>query len=80
MLGRTTGEIPTIGDKRLCLAFPIPVQLLEGGDMAGMRGWLYRIAKLLGDVNAVKKGRVARRVGRRVAGRVAGKGLGRMFK
>lgn len=44
------------------------------------RGWLYRIAKLLGDINAVKKGRVGRRVGRRVAGRVAGKGLGRMFK
>lgn len=45
-----------------------------------VRSVLYRIARLLGDVNAVQKGRVGRRVGRRLAGRATGRGLGRLFK
>lgn len=48
--------------------------------MRGFRGFLYLLAKLLGDVNAVKRGRVGRRVGRRIAGRAAGRGLGKLFK
>ena len=45
------------------------------------RSFLYTLAKLLGDVNAVKKGRVGRRIGRRVAGRVVGKQVfRRVFK
>src|SRR5680860_351049 len=32
--------------------------------MAGFRGFLYILARILGDVNAVKKGKVGRRVGR----------------
>lgn len=40
------------------------------------RGLLYWLARLLGDVNAVKKGRVGRRIGRRAAGR----GTGRLFR
>jgi len=44
------------------------------------RGFLYWLARLLGDVNAVKKGRVGRRVGRRMAGKVTGRGLGKLFK
>ena len=44
------------------------------------RGFLYRLARLLGDVNAVKKGKVGRRIGRRVAGKVTGRGLRRLFK
>lgn len=44
------------------------------------RGTLYKLARILGDVQAVKKGRVGRRVGRRVAGRYAGRGLGRLFR
>ena len=44
------------------------------------RGLLYWLARLLGDVNAVNKGRVGRRVARRVAGRVAGTGLGKLFR
>lgn len=44
------------------------------------RGWLYAIAKLMGDVNAVKRGRVTRRIGRRVAGKVTGRFLGRLFR
>lgn len=44
------------------------------------RGFLYTLARLLGDVNAVQKGRVGRRVGRRVVGRATGRGLGKLFK
>lgn len=40
------------------------------------RGFLYALARLLGDVNAVRRGRVGRRIGRRVTGR----GLGRIFR
>jgi hypothetical protein len=45
-----------------------------------VRSALYAIAKLLGDVSAVRKGRVGRRVGRRFAGRVTGRWLGRLFR
>jgi hypothetical protein len=34
-----------------------------------IRGVLYFIAKILGDVNAVQKGKIGRRIGRRVAGK-----------
>jgi hypothetical protein len=44
------------------------------------RSWLYLMARLLGDVNAVKKGRVGRRAGRRIAGKYTGRGLGKLFK
>ena len=44
-----------------------------------MRSMLYWLAKLLGDVNAVRKRRVARRIGRRAAGKVTGRWLGRIF-
>ena len=44
------------------------------------RGFLYWLAKVLGDVNAVKKGKVGRRVARRGAGKVTGRGLGKIFK
>ena len=45
-----------------------------------MRNLLYLMARLLGDINAIRKGRVIRRVARRVAGRVTGRGLARLFK
>ena len=38
----------------------------------GFRSFLYTLAKLLGDVNAVKKGTVGKRIGRRVAGKARG--------
>lgn len=44
-----------------------------------VRGWLYRIARLMGDVNAVKKRKVARRVGRRAAGKATGRLFRRIF-
>lgn len=46
----------------------------------GFRSTLYRLAKLMGDVNAVKRGRVGRRIARRGAGKVTGRALGRLFK
>ena len=44
------------------------------------RGLLYLLAKLLGDLQAARKGRVGKRIARRAAGRVTGKGLGKIFK
>ncbi|MGH7540184.1 MAG: hypothetical protein ACRELC_04205 [Gemmatimonadota bacterium] len=48
--------------------------------MSGLRSALYAIARLLGDLTAVRKGRVGRRVGRRVAGKITGRGLRRLFR
>jgi len=44
------------------------------------RGWLYWLGKLLGDVNAVKKGKVGKRISRRVVGKASGKLFGKFFK
>ena len=44
------------------------------------RGFLYFLARILGDINAVKKGKVSKRIGRRVAGKITGRGLGKLFK
>lgn len=44
------------------------------------RGFLYWLARLLGDVNAVKKGRVGKRIVRRTTGRAAGRTLRKLFK
>lgn len=43
------------------------------------RAVLYKLARGLGDLNAVSTGTVARRVARRVAGRVAGRLLRRLL-
>lgn len=45
-----------------------------------LRSWLYRSGRLLGDVNAVKRGTVGRRIVRRSTGRATGKLFGRLFK
>ena len=44
------------------------------------RSFLYRLARLLGDINAVKKGRVGRRIGRRATGKATGRLFRRLFK
>jgi hypothetical protein len=44
-----------------------------------MRSFLYALARLLGDVNAVRRGRVGRRIARRIAGKATGRALGRLF-
>ena len=48
--------------------------------MAGFRSLLYSLAKLMGDYNAVKKGKVGQRVGRRAAGKATGKAMRKLFK
>jgi hypothetical protein len=48
--------------------------------LSRVRGLLYRLARLLGDVNAVEKHRVGQRVERRVAGRFMGRLLGKLFR
>lgn len=45
-----------------------------------IRSVLYKTARVLGDVNAVKRGKVGKRLARRAAGRMTGRGLGRLFK
>jgi hypothetical protein len=44
------------------------------------RSALYKTARILGDVNAVKRGTVGKRILRRAAGRATGRGLGKLFK
>lgn len=45
-----------------------------------VRKGLYKTARILGDVNAVKKGKVGKRLVRRAAGKQTGKALRRLFK
>jgi len=54
-------------------------QGLENRKM-NIRSILYAIARLLGDIGAVKKGRIGRRIGRRVTGRAAGKAMRRLWR
>jgi len=44
------------------------------------RGFLYTLAKFLGDYQAVRTGKVGRRVLRRAAGRGTGRMLRKMFR
>lgn len=53
----------------------------EGRRLVGtFRNFLYVLARILGDVQAVRKGRVGRRITRRVAGRATGKVFRRIFR
>ena len=44
------------------------------------RGFLYQLAKLLGDYQAVRKGRVGRRILRRASGKATSKALSKLFR
>lgn len=44
------------------------------------RGFLYWLAKLLGDVNAVKKGKAGKRIARRAVGKATGRSIRKLFK
>ena len=46
----------------------------------GIRSSLYKIARIMGDVNAVKKGKVGKRVVRRGAGKATGRTLRKLIK
>lgn len=52
----------------------------KGWSVGKTRSLLYRSAALLGDFQAIRKGRVLKRVARRAAGRATGRGLGRLFR
>ena len=45
-----------------------------------MRSFLYALARLMGDYNAVKRGTVGKRIARRVVGRATGRAMGRLFR
>ena len=51
-----------------------------GQTITKTRGFLYLLAKFLGDFQAARTGRVGKRIARRAAGRATGKGLGKIFK
>jgi len=46
----------------------------------GLRSSLYKVAKIMGDVNAVKKSKVGKRVARRAAGKATGRTLRKLIK
>jgi hypothetical protein len=45
-----------------------------------VRAWLYRLARLLGDVRAVERGRVGQRLWNRSVGRASRRILRRLWK
>jgi len=45
-----------------------------------MRKFLYILARLIGDVDAIAKGRIGKRLARRSAGRMTGSILRKLFK
>ncbi|MBM4436660.1 MAG: hypothetical protein FJ029_05380 [Actinobacteria bacterium] len=48
--------------------------------LSRVRGWLYLWARLLGDVQAARRGRIGRRIARRAVGRLTGRALRRLFR
>lgn len=44
------------------------------------RALLYALARFLGDLGAVSKGKTGKRVARRLVGKSTGKGVGKLFK
>lgn len=52
----------------------------KGLTIGKVRSWLYRIARLLGDVSSVQHRRIGKRIARRAAGKLTGRVLGRFFK
>jgi len=46
----------------------------------GLRSSLYKIARIMGDVNAVQKGKVGKRVARRTVGKATGATLRKLIK
>lgn len=45
-----------------------------------IRSILYLVAKLLGDAQAVRRGRIGKRIARRAAGKLTGRLLGMFFR
>jgi len=47
---------------------------------SSFRSLLYRLARLLGDVNAIEKGKAPQRVEKRIAGKWTARILGKLFR
>lgn len=45
-----------------------------------LRNILYKLARLLGDVNAIQKGKITQRILRRGAGKITGRFFQKIFK
>lgn len=48
--------------------------------MNGLRSFLYALARLLGDINAISKGKTGKRIARRAAGKITQKTMNKWFK
>ena len=44
------------------------------------RGFLYSLAKLMGDIDSIAKGRAGKRVARRMTGKMTGRIMRKFFK
>ena len=66
--------LPVSSCAEVCGTLPTRLEWHCGARMK-IRSLLYWLARLLGDVNAVRKGRVGQRVVRRVAGKAAGRAM-----
>ena len=65
----------------------VPVSLIEfkryvNGGCMGLRSWLYRLASLMGDVNAVRRGpeAILKRVARKSATRQASQLINKLLR
>jgi len=47
--------------------------------MNKFRSFLYWLARLLGDINAIQKGKIGQRIARRLAGKIVGRTIMRKF-
>lgn len=45
-----------------------------------IRGYLYKFARILGDLNAIEKGKIGVRIARRYTGRIIGRFLNKIFR
>lgn len=45
-----------------------------------IRSFLYFAAKILGDINAVRRGKIGQRIARRIAGKATGRAMGKMWR
>lgn len=52
----------------------------KGLTISKTRTMLYKTARFLGDVSAVKNGTIGKRILRRGAGKITGRALGKLFK
>ena len=48
--------------------------------MGKARSLIYKLGRILGDINAVKRGKVGKRVARRIVGKGTGRILRKLFK